>query len=427
MTTTDAVTARHVVHTYPSAQSAQIGTDRPGSDRGRAGWTRTRRSPAARSGGRGLGLLAAALLGTVVAGCGSTNLLGPSDTPTQATGPAVLPVQEAQAPSSRSRLAIAPVMGAPEGVSKQVGSQLGSALERQRVSIIQAADRPDYTLRGYMVATPEKGRTKVAYIFDLTDSAGKRVNRIQGEEVVQGTDARDSWSVVSPEVTQRITDKTAGSLATALASLGTGGSGGPGATAGAVGSTGSTGSTGASGGVGGTTPIASTSGGAVPAAGTAAASVAAATPAVTPSGAGGPVGGTTRVAAVVPAVTGAPGDGNDSLSNAMRQELQQAGIGSATAGQRGAYSVAGRVTMGPVKEGKQSIKIDWRVTDPAGTLLATVSQNNDIQAGSLDGPWGNIAGDAAQGAAQRIRQLIDEREASAGAAARTKSAQRTRG
>ena len=125
------------------------------------------------------------------------------------------------------------------------------------------------------------------------------------------------------------------------------------------------------------------------------------------------------VVAIIPAVTGAPGDGNAALASAMRQELQQAGLSNGNPGQKG-YTVAGKVTAGAVKEGKQSIKIDWRVSDPAGGLLATVSQNNDIQAGALDGSWGNIASDAAQGAASRIKQLIDEHRAGGGKVARAR-------
>lgn len=130
------------------------------------------------------------------------------------------------------------------------------------------------------------------------------------------------------------------------------------------------------------------------------------------------------MAAQVPAVVGAPGDGNDSLSNAMKTELQQAGIGAASAGQR-AYSVAGKVAVTAVKDGKQSVKIDWRVTDPGGTLLATVTQNNEIPAGTLDGQWGGIASDAAQGAASRIKQIIDENQANGGVAP-VKAAQRSK-
>lgn len=327
-----------------------------------------------------------------MAGCGSTSLLGPSDAPAVSAGPVSLPVQQSPA-VTQSKVALAPIMGAPDGVGKDVGSKLGSSLERQRVAVTKSGERPDYTLRGYMVATKEKSSTKVSYIFDLTDPAGKRVNRIQGEEMAQGGDAKDPWSAVTPELAQRITDKTATSLATALSSL------------------------------------APTSGGnnssAAPPVGVGAPPTSMAQPAATLVAATGPTtgsidravpGGAAGLAALVPIVTGAPGDGNSALADAMRQELTQAGIGSASAGQR-SYLVAGKVTVGPAKDGKQPIKIDWRVTDPGGSLLATVSQNNEIQAGTLDGAWGNIAADAAQGAAVKIKTLIDENQASGAAAA----------
>ncbi len=344
-------------------------------------------------------LASVAFLGASLAGCGSSNLLGSSTTDVGSVQSAtqVAPSQPETSSVSQSRIGVAAVMGAPDAVSKQVGTQLGGALEKQRVKVAQASDKPDYTLRGYMVATRERAATKISYIFDLTDPNGKRVNRIQGEEMAQGGDARDPWSAVTPELAQRISDKTAASLATALASLT------PGSSAGA------------------TPPVGV---GAAPPAGNVQTAKAAA-----PSGAttgsidrGAATSGPT---AIIPAVTGAPGDGNAALSGAMRQELQQSGIGSANPGQR-AYQVVGKVTMGPVKDGKQPIKIDWRVSDPAGALLATVSQNNEIQAGSLDGQWGNIATDAAQGAASRIKQLIDENQAATSRAG-AQTAARSRG
>lgn len=348
-----------------------------------------------RSGGTRLHMRLAALAGAVVlgaalAGCGSSNLLGSSDGGVQSATPVAPSLPPAASPPvSQNRVAVAPVMGAPEAVSAQVGSQLGSALERQRVRVAQVSEKPEFTLRGYMVATKERAGTKISYIFDLTDGAGKRVNRIQGEEIGQGGTAADPWSAVSPEIAQRISDKTATSLATALSSLGSGGSTAPVSSPPVGVGAGSTG-----------TPIA--------------AAPVAASSATTGSIARGGAAG--AVAAIVPAVSGAPGDGNASLAGAMRNELQQAGIGAAAPGQK-AYSVAGKVTLGAVKDGKQPIKIDWRVTDPGGALLATVSQNNEIQAGALDGQWGNIASDAAQGAASRIKQLIEEnRAASAGRA-----------
>ena len=349
--------------------------------------------------------ICATLSAASLAGCGSSNLLGSNDQPTSVmSSPAVLPVH--QPTSSQSKVAVAPIMGAPDAVSKDVAGLLGSSLERQRVSVSKDGERPDYTLRGYMVATRERASTKVAYIFDLTDPAGKRVNRIQGEEMAQGGDAKNPWSAITPEVAQRITDKTATSLSTALASLG---------------ATATTTSSSAAPPVGVGAPANPSAAQDIPAA--------VATNQTTGSIDRGATAGAAAIsAALVPNVVGAPGDGNASLSAAMRQELQQAGIGNASAGQR-AYSVAGKVSVSAAKDGKQSVKIDWRVSDPSGGLLATVSQNNDIQAGALDGSWGGIAQEAAQGAASKIKTLIDEHKASGGTASgspRTAGASRPR-
>lgn len=363
MTTTDAVAARN-----EDVAAAHIGLR-------------------ARTGMRSL--VAAGALGLMLAGCSSSGLLdgnSASDVQSVSAGSAS-PAGKSSSPVSQSRVSVAPVMGAPEALSKQVGDNLGSALQKQRVAVAPATEKADYTLRGYMVATRERAGTKVAYIFDLTDTTGKRLNRIQGEEMAQGGDARDPWSAVTPEISQRISDKAASSLSATLASLPASG-GSTVAMAPPVGAGAATAEPPRSAAVPG--PQAPTTG--------------SINSAALPTGA---------PAAIVPAVTGAPGDGNTALSGAMRQELQQAGVGSASPGQK-AYSVAGKVAVGGAKDGKQSVKIDWRVTDPNGALLATVSQNNEIQAGALDGSWGNIAADAAQGAAARIKQLIDEHQAGAG-------------
>jgi hypothetical protein len=206
---------------------------------------------------------------------------------------------------------------------------------------------------------------------------------------------------VTPEITQTITDKTATSIATAVAGLAP-----------------RSGNALAPVGVG-----APPSGARTQAVSTPVASVATATTATTGSIPRGPA--ITGLAAIVPGVTGAPGDGNTSLAAAMRQELQTAGVGIAGAGQSG-YTVAGKVTMGAKKAGKQPIKIDWRVTDPSGQHLATVTQNNEIGAGALDGPWGSIANDAAQGAAVKIKTLIDNDRASGKTSGAQRSAARSR-
>ena len=71
-----------------------------------------------------------------------------------------------------------------------------------------------------------------------------------------------------------------------------------------------------------------------------------------------------------------------------------------------AYRVEGTVTLGPPREGKQPINIEWLVRDPQGKKLGTVSQKNEIEAGSLDQAWGQTADMAAAAAAQGIIKLM---------------------
>ena len=68
--------------------------------------------------------------------------------------------------------------------------------------------------------------------------------------------------------------------------------------------------------------------------------------------------------------------------------------------------------MGAVADGKQPVQIDWNVKDPDGKRLGTVTQKNEIVAGSLDGNWGRTADAAASAAAQGILKLLPRNTAS---------------
>ena len=115
--------------------------------------------------------------------------------------------------------------------------------------------------------------------------------------------------------------------------------------------------------------------------------------------------------AVVPSVTGAPGDGSRSLTAAIQRELASKGVTIAERSTPVAYRVEGSVTVGAAKEGKQPIHIEWLVRDPQGKKLGTVSQRNEIPEGSLDGEWGPTATQAAGAAAQGIVKLLPQPKA----------------
>jgi hypothetical protein len=121
--------------------------------------------------------------------------------------------------------------------------------------------------------------------------------------------------------------------------------------------------------------------------------------------------------AVVPAVTGAPGDGKTALSDAMRKALGRQGVKLSSAGGAGTYKIQGQVELGAVSNGQQPITIRWVVIDPAGKQMEkTVVQNNKISAGSLDGAWGEVAEQAAGAAASEVSKLLSKGSGQAQAA-----------
>jgi hypothetical protein len=323
----------------------------------------------------------AVLFAAGVAGC-STNgpgLLSTSNPAPVASAPTNQPpVHPAQ---HRGKVFIAQVVGAPDAVEREIKGSLGNALQQNGISIAgDAAEKPDYTVRGYVVAARETGGTKVSYIWDVYNSADKRVNRITGEELISGAGAGDPWASVSGRIVQTITNKTATSLAAWMPSNG-GGSTAVAATA-------------------PSTPLS-----------TAAVSREPQSPAATtrqpePRVASSAPAAGSAFKAMVPRVTGAPGDGSVSLATALQKQLALKGIPTSTAGGADVYRVEGIVEIGPGSNGTQPIKIDWIVKNPNGQEVGRVSQKNSIPAGSLNGNWGGTADAAAEAATEGILRLL---------------------
>ena len=333
----------------------------------------------------GLGLAGCETGGSFGSLFGSGPLFGSSNS-SQVAEP-LAPGKPADKQPALAKVTVAPIIGAPDGVAKQIQEEFSGAVERQRVSVSTAKDeRVDYTLRGYIVAAKDKSGTKVSYIWDVTDQAGKRVNRITGEEVVSGNASKDPWASITPTVAQSVSGKAASSFVAWLQTQGS-----PGAVA-------SSSSAGEPAGVGATESVARAPRAAAP---KQSAQVSSAT-------ATGSIGREEQVAALVPAVTGAPGDGSRSLAAAIQRELSGKGVAVAERPTPGAYRVEGTVAVGRAEGGKQSIQIEWLVRDPQGKKLGTVSQKNEIAEGSLDGPWGKVADQAAGAAVQGIVKLLPQ-------------------
>lgn len=318
-------------------------------------------------------------------GCESgSSLLGNASSP----GPQATLTQSQTHPAVQTaKIQIAPVIGSPDNVARDLQTQLSTAIGQRGVTVATAANATsEYVVRGYIVAARERTKAKISYIWDVTDQSGKRVHRITGEEVAIGA-GKDPWAAVTPQVVKSIADKTATQLATWLPSAGgipvatnstpVVGEGTPGVKSAAVAATNAAYQTAVN--APPQQPVAPTTG-----------SIATSGP----------------ITALVPTVTGAPGDGGSALTTAIQRELTKNGVSLASMPNAQSYKVEGKVAMGQSKDGKQPIQIDWNVIDPAGKKLGTVSQKNEVPQGSLDGSWGKTADAAAAAAAQGIIKLL---------------------
>jgi hypothetical protein len=259
--------------------------------------------------------------------------------------------------SSSTKIALAPIVGAPQPVAEQFTQALVVAGKDRHLTILPGGGSANYTLRGYLLASSDKSGSKISYIWDVTDAKGTRVTRVQGDELIPSRTA-DPWDAVTGTVLNTIAGKTTSQLAASLPH----GGGSP-------------------------APVA----------------VAEGSPAVTASTAAA----LRRANGVlVTPVSGAPGDGQRSLTTALKKRLYAGGIKLANGITENVYMVKGSVVMSDASGGKQSIRIDWLVLDPTGRRLGTVSQQNTIPRGSLNGPWGAVADAAAGAAAAGIIKLL---------------------
>jgi hypothetical protein len=115
-----------------------------------------------------------------------------------------------------------------------------------------------------------------------------------------------------------------------------------------------------------------------------------------------------RIRLLIGPVTGAPGDGDRALARAIALVLKRPDLIILT-GEKGAKPdlvLDAAVTVGRPQAGKEHVGIVWRLARAGGGEIGTVAQQNDVPAGLLDGPWGNVAWSVAVAAQEGIAQLL---------------------
>jgi hypothetical protein len=109
---------------------------------------------------------------------------------------------------------------------------------------------------------------------------------------------------------------------------------------------------------------------------------------------------------MVAPVTGAPGDGNFSLTAQMRDKLSHLGPIVQDTAEGADFKLAGGVKLVPIGGNQERVEIQWSLADAQGRDLGKVVQLNNVPAGSLNGFWGDVAVVVAEEASGGVEQII---------------------
>jgi hypothetical protein len=105
-------------------------------------------------------------------------------------------------------------------------------------------------------------------------------------------------------------------------------------------------------------------------------------------------------------VTGAPGDGNQTLTQQMRTRLAVLGPVVLTSPTGADFKVEGQVKIVPQPGRKERVEIQWSVKTASGDERGRVVQLNEIPAGTLDHYWGDVAVVVAAEASNGVNDVI---------------------
>jgi len=104
---------------------------------------------------------------------------------------------------------------------------------------------------------------------------------------------------------------------------------------------------------------------------------------------------------------GAPGDGNRSLRQALREILILAGLPPVSDAASADYLVACHVRVWQDTADSERVTIEWALLAPDGRRLGEVKQANRIPRGQLSQAWGATAHIIAQGGWQGLSRILE--------------------
>jgi len=102
-----------------------------------------------------------------------------------------------------STVAFESIDGPPPQVFDRMVSVLDSESKLRNLSIVSREGRASYRVRGYLSAQVVRGKTMIAWVWDVYDNNQQRALRLSGEEAA-GKAGRDAWAAADDLVLRKI-------------------------------------------------------------------------------------------------------------------------------------------------------------------------------------------------------------------------------
>ncbi len=93
--------------------------------------------------------------------------------------------------------------GPPPQIFERMVSVLDSEAKLRSFSIVSREGAASYRVRGYLSAQVSRGRTMIAWVWDVYDQNHERALRLSGEEAA-GKSGRDAWANADDMVLRKI-------------------------------------------------------------------------------------------------------------------------------------------------------------------------------------------------------------------------------
>jgi hypothetical protein len=130
-----------------------------------------------------------------------------------------------------------------------------------------------------------------------------------------------------------------------------------------------------------------------------------------PAGAGGAAFAKVRwgqPSFLIKPVHGAPSNGNEALTAALKSALRDRDLTISEDPRQAGFVIDGEVDTGQPVNGRQYVRIIWRVNTVTGEEVGKAVQENTVVAGSLDGEWGHVAEAVSHAAVRGIKDLFSD-------------------